>query len=465
VNRISTPRPYAFGLVAVALAVLCTASVARADLRCGSALQRNVCLEANPVCPRTADPLGPNPGSWPVFQFDLQHTGRSPVAGPTCNKVLWTTKLKGKVFSAPTLVQSAAGEPESLFVPVGKVPVCALDPATGAVRWCGTDDPGKSVDRSAPAVGNGHLLYVGTRDNDLWAIDVRTPGNAPAEAGARASGAKASVAWRQKICTDGDVTTPPTIGHNGTVYMGSDSLGAGTLMAMCPGEQRQPKWCINPIGGGIRNASPALSPSGDRLYVTIGGAALGAFDPETGAEFWRAQLEPPGSVGRAPNYAPVVHPTTGMIYIGTKKGIWKIERQTNPETGKETGVAQLLFSTGAASQRVYSPPALDITNNTLVFGASRGSDSTLYAVGLDGVLKWQRAGLTGRFRNNPPVLDKDGRVFVAFAKSLYAFSPTGSTLWALDGLTSYSSSPILADGTLYVSKTNGTVMAIGGCAS
>ena len=51
--------------------------------------------------------------------------------------------------------------------------------------------------------------------------------------------------------------------NDGIVYMGSDSLGAGTLMAMCPGPTRQPKWCINPLGGGIRNASPALSTAGD----------------------------------------------------------------------------------------------------------------------------------------------------------------------------------------------------------
>jgi len=448
VNRIS------YAMVAAMLTVTCLAGAARADQRCGSNLQRNVCLEANPVCPSAAQPRGANPGSWPLFQHDLQHTGRSASAGPTCGKVLWTTKLNGKILSAPTLVQSAPGAKESLFVPVGKLPVCSLDPATGRIEWCGTNNAGKLVDRSAPAVGNGHLLYVGTRDNDLWAIDVKSP-----------AAQKPNVAWRQKICTDGDVTTPPVIGTNGTVYMGSDSLGAGTLMAMCPGEQRQPKWCINPIGGGIRNASPALSPSGDRLYVTIGGGALGAFDPETGAELWRVRLEPPGSVGRAPNYAPVVHPVTGVIYLGTRKGIWEIKPTTNPTTGVESAVARLLFNTSTDRKKVYSPPALDVDRGTLVFGASRQSDSTLFAIGLDGKIKWQRTGLAGRFRNNPPVLDRDGRVYLAFARNVYAFSPTGGTLWVVEGKTPFNSSPILADGKLYVGRTNGQVMAIGGCAS
>jgi outer membrane protein assembly factor BamB len=435
-------------VVAAIAATTLAAGDAGADQRCGSALQRNVCLEANPACPSVPQPLGPNAGSWPLFQRNLQHTGATDVAGPTCGKVVWDTKLRGKILSAATLVQSSAGEPEALFVPVGKAPVCSLDPATGAINWCGTDNTGKSVDRSVPVVGNGHLLYVGTRDNDLWAIDVAndTP--------------KPSVAWRQKICTDGDVTTPPVIGPNGIVYMGSDSLGAGTLMAMCPGPQRQPKWCINPIGGGIRNASPALSVDGSRLYVTIGGSYLGAFDPANGNEIWRVQLEPPGSVGRAPNYAPVVNPATGKIYLGTKRGVWEITPGTDA-SGKENATARLLFDTRGAQEKVYTPPALDVARGTLVFGASRGSDSTLYAISLDGVVRWQRAGLTGRFRNNPPVIDKDGRVYVAFARNVYGFAHDGALLWSLASARTFSSSPILGNGRLYVGTTNGLMMAIG----
>ncbi|MBY0277969.1 PQQ-binding-like beta-propeller repeat protein [Candidatus Binatia bacterium] len=451
-NRDATTTPTAARLSALALAAaatLCLAGTAHADTRCGTALQNDVCLEANPTCPPAPAPLGPGTGSWPLFQSNLQHTGDSAAAGPTCGKVLWTRKLRGKILSSASLVHNATAGLEELYVPVGKAPVCALDPADGSVRWCGTNNKGKYVDRSTPAVGNGHLLYVGTRDNDLWAINVAEDKQKP------------SVEWRQKICTDGDVTTPPAIGANGVVYMGSDSLGAGTLMAMCPGDKRQPKWCINPIGGGIRNASPALSVDGHHLYITIGGSALGAFDPETGAELWRVQLEPPGSVGRAPNYAPVVNPSSGKIYLGTKSGIWEITPGVDG-AGKETGTGRLLFDTrGSNGQRVYTPPALDVSRATLVFGASRGNDSTLYVTDLDGKLKWQRAGLSGRFRNNPPVIDRDGRIYLAFAKGVYAFNPDGTTVWALASTRSFSASPILAEGRLYVGTTNGLMMAVG----
>jgi len=453
VNRDTPWKPSKVRLSALALvatSTLCIIGTAHADQRCGIALQRNVCLEANPACPDVTQPVGPGAGSWPLFQGNLQHTGTTTAAGPTCGTVLWSTKLRGKILAAASLVHNEAAGLEELFVPVGKAPVCSLNPADGSVRWCGTNNVGRSVDRSSPAAGNGNLLYIGTRDNDLWAIDVHSEQPKP------------NVAWRQKVCTDGDVTTPPLIGPNGTVYMGSDSLGAGTLMAMCPGETRQPKWCINPIGGGIRNASPALSIDGSRLYVTIGGSVLGAFDPETGAELWRVRLEPPGSIGRAPNYAPVVNPSTGQIYLGTRSGVWEITPVTDAGTGKETGTARLLFDTRKTKrERVYTPPALDVAGATLVFGASRGNDSTLYAIDLDGNLRWERTGLTGRFRNNPPVIDRDGRIYVAFAKSAYALAPDGGIVWALASTKSFNSSPILAEGRLYVGTTNGLMMAVG----
>ncbi len=437
-----------------ALLFLCVAAGdAGADERCGILLQSDVCLEANPVCPSTTVPLGPNPGSWPSYQRDPQHTGWSPVAGPTCNDVIWSTKLKGGIVGAPALAERTVGAPETLFVPVGKAPICALDPETGEVQWCDTDNLGKYVDRSAPTVGNGAMLYVGTRDNDMWAIDVPDASSVP----------QASVAWRQKVCTDGDITTPPTIGYNGIVYMGSDSLGAGTIMAMCPGEDRQVKWCVNPVGGGVRNASPGLSQNGQRLYINIGGGTLGAFDPETGVELWRVRFETPRGIGRAPNHTPVVHPITDLIYLGTDSGIWEIEHTIDPETGKEGAAARLLYYTDAHRQRVYTPPALHPLLNMLVFGASRGNSSTLRAIDLQGNLLWERPMPGGRFRNNPPVVDADGRVYVAFAKSVYAFDANGTLLWQLPGLKSYSASPILADGRLYVGQTSGTVLAIGGC--
>jgi len=418
--------------------------------RCSRELQRNPCAEANPVCPAVAGPVGPSAGSWPVFQGNAQHTGASPFRGPVCDRRIWSRKLPGSLFAAPALAPGLPGEPETLFVPVGKAPLCALNPADGSVLWCGSDQQGRLADRSSPAIGNGGLGYVGTRDNDLWAIDLPPFGSADA-----------TVAWRQKVCTDGDITAPPVIGNDGLVYMTSDSLGAGTVMAMCPGNVSQLKWCINPLGGGIRNASPALSPAGDELYLLFGGAGLAALDAQTGAERWRIQLEPKRSVGRIPNHAPVVNPETGRIYVGLWRGIWAVDPPASPG-GQPT--ATLLFDTGQG-ERIHTPPAIDVKRRSIVVGVTDPLSSTLYSLDFAGNVEWQRSDLgAGDFRsNNPPVLDVRGRIYLAFGRSLIALQKDGTTLWHSEFSSPFDSSPILGDGRVYAGTNEGTVYAIGDC--
>jgi outer membrane protein assembly factor BamB len=447
-----TARRAATVLPAAALVVGLLGASTQAAERCSRELQQNPCAEANPVCPAVSGPVGIAPGSWPVFQGNVQHTGSSPFRGPSCNRQIWKTKLRGGLWGAAALASRRPGEPETLFVPVGKAPLCALNPEDGSVYWCQTDNQGKLADRSSPTIGNGGLGYIGTRDNDLWAIDLPPAGSDDA-----------SVAWRQKVCTDGDITAPPVIGNDGLVYMTSDSLGAGTVMAMCPGDTRQPKWCINPLGGGVRNASPALSPDGSELYILFGGAGLVALDAQTGAEHWRIQLEPKRSVGRVPNHAPVVNPETGRIYLSLWRGVWTVDP---PATPGAQPTATLLFDLGGG-ERLQTPPAIDVDRKTIVIGVSTALSSTLYSIGFGGNLQWQRSDLgPGDFRsNNPPVIDARGRIYLTFGSSLIALNKDGTTMWRSEFSAPFDSSPILADGRIFAGTNEGSVYAIGDCGS
>src|SRR5690349_3430766 len=133
-------RRHRLRLVALAAALLATlgvaTGVASADERCGEALQNDVCLEATGSCPAFASPgLASSP--WPVFQQNLQHTGVSPHVGPTCGNEIWTAKIKGKILSTP-----AIGGDGTLYFASAKYPVCALNPASGALYWCDTDNLG-----------------------------------------------------------------------------------------------------------------------------------------------------------------------------------------------------------------------------------------------------------------------------------------------------------------------------------
>jgi len=429
-------------LAALALLAL-LAPATHADDRCSLEERKLLCPTANPACPPGA---GPAASAWPLFQHDAQHTGRSPLAGPTCNRVIWRWSATDEFLSAPTV-----GTDGTIYVGTARAPVCAIDPASGTTRWCDTDQDGRLADRSSPAVAADGTVYVGTRDNDLWAIAALLAPPPP-------------VVWRQKICTDGDVTTSPAIGPDGVVYMGSDSLGAGWMFAMCPGATQQVKWCAK-LGGGVKNVSPALSPNGATLYVTSRGTTLHALDAATGATRWTNVLERRRNAARWPNYTPVVDPASGKIYVGFDDGLFEV---------LPDGTSRLLFVPGR--ERIESPPALG-PDGTLYFGASRGgASSTFYAVRPDGTLRWSYAVPPGpgRFRNNQAVVDANGTVYVAVKNTVYAFTAGGDgagngvVLWTFAEATSvYQSSPILgAPGRLYVGSGDRlapVLYAIGDC--
>jgi outer membrane protein assembly factor BamB len=221
------------------------------------------------------------------------------------------------------------------------------------------------------------------------------------------------------------------------------------------------KWCKNPVGGGIRNASPALSPAGDALYVTIGGGILGAFQPQTGASLWQANLETKRRIGRNSNLAPVVDPNTGRIYVGLREGLWAVDP---PSTPSGTPTVTRFLDTRGANQRIEAPAALDLARGRVIVGASKGPSSTLYALDAAGHVVWQRSDLGGgKFQNNPPVVDASGRIYLTLDKSLIALNPDGTNLWRREFSSRLPASPILADGRVYVGSTDGQVYAIGDC--
>lgn len=445
---------------AVALAGDLQPRSAAAVERCAGPLTIDLCHGANPVCPPVSG-VGPADSAWPMFQQNAQHTGKSPHEGPLCGADLWVRKVFAKILSQMATGPTPGGGADTLYVPAWKYPLCAIDTAAGEINWCDTTDVGKLPDYSSPAISRDGVAYIGTRDNDLWAIGI------PEQ-----STTIPPVLWRKKVCSDGDVTTQPTIRSDGVVYMGSDSLGAGSLMAMCPGRVEQVKWCRHPlsggmsnqvqIGGGLKNVSPTLSTDETRLYVTTNGSFLVSYDASTGADRWRLQLDSRRNNMRGVNYTPVFNPNSGRVYVGFDDGIWEVTEGTDPATGAPRATSRLLFDTRPDNRSLYSPPALDPATETLFFGATRARNSTFYAIGTDGKLKWKKQTIKGRFRNLPPVVDSAGRVYVAISNRLYAMDgATGAEIWVRDFDDMIWASPVIDDGRLYVGTIYGEVHAIG----
>ena len=112
---------------------------------------------------------------------------------------------------------------------------------------------------SSPAVSNG-IIYVGSDDNNLYAIDAIT----------------GKEKWR--FATGDDVYSSPAVA-NGVVYVGSGGVNLYAIDAVTGKE----KWRF--MAGGAVSSSPAVS--NGVIYVGSSVKNLYAIDAVTGAEKWR----------------------------------------------------------------------------------------------------------------------------------------------------------------------------------
>jgi outer membrane protein assembly factor BamB len=363
--------------------------------------------------------------AWPKFQHDAQNSGRSddlagPVTEPT---VVWEQDHKGPRRAAPALAEDG-----TIYLGVGRLPLAAISPVDGSQIWGTSVGNASQLDRSAPAVGADGTVYFGARDNDLWSVD-------PLDG---------STNWRFGVPSDGDVSTPPTVGPDGRIYMASDALGAGKFYAMNPNGTVD--WTVN-LGGAPVNVSPALSNDGSVVYSVSGGRRIHALSTVDGSDVFppfTAQAAATGS--RAFNYSPAVG-KDGTIYLAARSVLVAV----NPN-----GTEKWRFD--PAGEQFASPPALGAD------GDMSGLEDALYVISYtkigtlraidpaDGSVLWEADMISnGKAKNVPPIVDANGNIFAGVGKILYAYDPAGNSLWMKLFPRHFVSSPILGDnGILYV---------------
>jgi outer membrane protein assembly factor BamB len=242
---------------------------------------------------------------------------------------------------------------------------------------------------SSPTIGCNGTIYIGNGDHGVYAI--RTDGT-----------------LRWKFLTGGDVESSPAVASDGTVYVGSGDGYVYALNGYTNNINGELKWQYY-TGNNWIVSSPVIGSDGT-IYI--------------GSEDADVQN---GSAG------------SGVIAL-------------NP-----AGTLKWNFQTGVCGS--VSSPAIG-SDGTIYIGSQ---NSSIYAIYPNGTLKWSYP--TGGSIGSSPSIGSDGTIYVGSDDSyVYALYPDGSLKWRYKTIKwGVKSSPAIgSDNTIYVGGMNGYVYALNG---
>jgi len=354
---------------------------------------------------------GPADSAWPMFQHDSRHTGQSPYVGPQTNHVKWTFDLVGSCGGI------AIGSGGTVYAH-GFPKLFAVNP-DGTQQWAIEE-----IVKTTPAIAADGTLYCDCGIDRFRALYPDGSGK-----------------WL--LTPDpgiGPGGTAPTIGPDGTVYVGSSGL-----FAINP--DGTGKWCVNitgdPFEGPYLASSPGVAPDGT-VYAGCTDSNVYAVRPD-GTVKWTFRTSGPVQFGTGATIAP-----DGTLYIGSDDAMYAI----NPDGTEKWSFSGAVYG-GARSCSAIAP------DGTVYFG---GYNGTLYAFNPNGVLKWD-FDLDGPLESGPassPVLGADGTVYVGAYHNIVALTPGGAEKWRYDfGTWVTGSAAIAEDGTLYVPCADCKLYAFG----
>jgi RNA polymerase sigma factor (sigma-70 family) len=348
-------------------------------------------------------------GLWRMFRGGPQRTGQGAGSGAT-GALAWQFDTGTDRFvTSPT-----TGPDGTLYVGSHDQNVYALDPATGGKRWA--FPTGEKV-TSTPAVGRDGTVYVGSWDWKVYALD----------------GATGAKKWEFK--TDGEVASSPAIAEDGTVYIG----GGGTLYAL-NGATGVPIWATHQDS--ILFGSPALSADGRLVYAALcyhPNRGLYALNAKTGEREWWFRTEMDNTT------TPAVGPD-GTVYFGSADDrVYALDGAT--------GEMKWEFITG----RDAEDPAISPDGTIYVWSW----DYRLYAIdGVTGEELGEFATRTDGGVWGVAAIGSDDTVYLGCEK-IFALDKSLHPLWEFgDGDNALCAPTIGPDGTIYAGSSHGQVYAI-----
>lgn len=280
-------------------------------------------------------------------------------------------------------------------------------PATNSTKWKYTT--GDKIE-SSPTIGSDGTIYIGSEDHKLYAINP-----------------DGTLKWN--YTAGGSIDSSPTIGGDGTIYFGCSDY---KLYALNPNGTL--KW--NYTTGNVIYSSPAIGKDGT-IYFGSDDHKLYAINPD-GTLKWNYTTG--GHVFMAPAIG-----TDGTIYIGSDDNkLYAI---------KSDGTLKWNYTVG---NYIFFSPSIG-SDGTIYFGCD---DHKLYALNPDGTQKWN---YTARdYIDSAPAIGTDGTIYIGTDDSIiYAINPDGTQKWnhTIEG-NIHSDITIGSDGTIYFGSNDTRLYAL-----
>ncbi len=410
----------------------------------------------------------------PMFRGTPAHLGVADGPAPTLERVVWRFKTDGRVLSSPAVVGDA------VYIASTDGRLYAVDRATGRERWrYATQGPISS----SPAVASG-LVFISSVDGFVHAVDAATGERrwrfaTRGERRFTAPGIHGAIPRSERMPDPFDVflSSPTIVGD--VLYVGSGDQHVYALDVQS-GAQR---WAF--ATGDVVHASPTVV--GGVVYIGSWDRNLYALDAATGRERWRYTTGADTVIYNQVGIASSAAVAGGIVFVGGRDGHfhavdaatgalrWKHDNNGGWTIGSPAvrdGVVYFATSDGrrfkaldaATGARRFdlANPAISFSSPTLAGNLAFYGTSDGWIRGVD-LRSGQAAGgfqTDGSRANLARWLDSAGvfqtsgmypdRTLDGMMIGMRTMFTVGSVL----------SSPVIADGVLYVGSTDGTLYAI-----
>lgn len=326
----------------------------------------------------------------------------------------------------------------------------------GSLKW--SLDTGGAVN-SSPAIGKEGIVYVGSNDEKLRAIEP-----------------DGTEKW--SFSAGSAIRIPPVIDDDGTIYIGTQD---GRVIAVnLDGSQR---WEFDPGIGKQVNSEMALAADGT-LYASIGGsseAMVYAINPD-GSQFW--SFKPDTGIRGiviGPGGLVILSDSNGRVYALDSFGTRKWDRDdtngvNHPAVISDDGTIYvvsnselLLYDVEGNLLHEFPIQTPGNTPSTAVNGdiylplaIAAGQGALVSVDPSDGSENW-RYDVPGRV-NTTPAVGYDGIIyFGSDSNNFYALNPDGTLRWMFETGSDIISSPTIAEnGTLYFGSNDSLIYALNG---